>query len=58
MVRAMRAAVISCGTIVSKVTSNTGCGIADGAIGSSPQMSLRVWPPPWPSWIAALAPPR
>src|SRR5262249_45720965 len=32
--------------------------IADGAIGVSPQMSTRVWPPPWPSWIEALAPPR
>jgi len=29
----------------------------DGAIGVSPQMSTRVWPPPWPSWIEALAPP-
>ena len=32
--------------------------MAEGAIGVSPQMSTRVWPPPWPSWIEALAPPR
>src|SRR5947209_7819004 len=27
--------------------------MADGAIGVSPQISRRVWPPPWPSWIDA-----
>ena len=31
--------------------------MAEGATGVSPQMSRRVWPPAWPSWIEALAPP-
>jgi hypothetical protein len=56
VVSAIRSAVISKGTTVSIVTSYTGCGIAEGAIGGSPAMSARVCPPPWPSWMAAFAP--